>query len=121
MYILHYYCVISLTHEKLLVLIFLAIPYFIIVFGVLISYYDKTTYKKRHNAFLKELNEDELLRIKCNLSKFDNGHIFIDHQHPSTSDLNRFSQHSLFQLINRATTETGGNVIGMAKNQLPTM
>ncbi|MFC2128406.1 DNA mismatch repair protein MutS [Bacteroidota bacterium] len=58
-------------------------------------------------AFLKGINESEILREKCNLEEFDTGHKFINQNHPYTSDLDVFGQHSIFQLVNRTTTESG--------------
>jgi DNA mismatch repair ATPase MutS len=62
---------------------------------------------KLHTSFLKIINESEIQREKCNLEGLDTGQKFIDRNHPYTSDLDIFGQHSIFQLVNRATTESG--------------
>lgn len=85
----------------------MAVPLFIIAFGAIINYYNKVSLKKQHHTFLKALNEDELLKAKNDLSEFDAGDRFADAEHPYTSDPDIFGQHSLFQLINRTTTESG--------------
>ncbi|MGQ1786836.1 MutS-related protein [Saccharicrinis sp. GN24d3] len=62
---------------------------------------------RKHTSFLKSINESEILRGNCKLEKFDTGDKFIHQNHPYTSDLDIFGQHSVFQLVNRATTESG--------------
>ncbi len=79
----------------------------ILCFGATIKYHSKIVFLKKHTAFLKSINESEILREKCNLENFDTGNIFINHNHPYTSDLDIFGQHSIFQLLNRTTTESG--------------
>jgi hypothetical protein len=79
----------------------------IFCFGAAIKYHNKTAFLKKHTAFLKGINESEILREKCNLEEFDTGNKFINHNHPYTSDLDIFGQHSIFQLLNRTTTESG--------------
>ena len=79
----------------------------IICFGFVIKHHNKIAFLKKHTAFLKRINESEILREKCNLEEFDTGHKFINQNHPYTSDLDIFGQHSIFQLVNRTTTESG--------------
>lgn len=87
--------------------ILIVFPLSILCFGAAISYHNKTAFLKKHTAFLKGINESEILREKCNLEEFDSGHNFINQNHPYTSDLDIFGQHSIFQLLNRTTTESG--------------
>lgn len=98
---------ITLISINLITPFLIVFPISIIVFTLLITHYDKVAYLKKHTSFLKKINEDEILREKCNLENFDTGHKFIDPNHPYTSDLDIFGQHSIFQLVNRATTELG--------------
>jgi hypothetical protein len=79
----------------------------ILSFGVVIKYHIKIAFLKKQTAFLKGINESEILREKCNLEEFDTGQKFINQNHPYTSDLDIFGQHSIFQLVNRTTTESG--------------
>jgi DNA mismatch repair ATPase MutS len=72
-----------------------------------IKHHNKITYLRKQTSFLKRINESEILREKCNLAEFDTGHKFINQNHPYTSDLDIFGQHSIFQLLNRTTTESG--------------
>ena len=92
---------------NLLTPILIVFPLSIICFGVAITYHSKIAFLKKHTAFLKAINESEILREKCNLEEFDTGHKFINQNHPYTSDLDIFGQHSIFQLVNRTTTESG--------------
>lgn len=92
---------------NLLTPILIVFPLSILCFGVAITHYNKTAFQKRHTAFLKGINESEILRENCNLEEFDTGNNFINPNHPYTSDLDIFGQHSVFQLVNRTTTESG--------------
>ncbi|MFC2118952.1 DNA mismatch repair protein MutS, partial [Bacteroidota bacterium] len=92
---------------KLLIPILIVFPISILCFGAAIKYHSKIAFLKKHMAFLKGINESEILREKCNLEEFDTGHKFINQNHPYTSDLDVFGQHSIFQLVNRTTTESG--------------
>ena len=87
--------------------VFIVFPLSILCFGAAINYHSKIAFLKKHTAFLKSINESEILREKCNLEEFDTGHKFINQNHPYTSDLDIFGQHSIFQLVNRTTTESG--------------
>lgn len=98
---------IYLFSSNLLTPILIVFPPLIFCFGAAVKYYNKTTFLKKHTAFLKSINESEILREECNLGEFDTGHQFINQNHPYTSDLDIFGQHSIFQLLNRTTTESG--------------
>jgi len=98
---------IYLFNIKLFISFFIVLPISIIFFAIVITHYDKIAYLRKHTSFLKRINESEILREKCNLEEFDTGHNFINQNHPYTSDLDIFGQHSIFQLLNRTTTESG--------------
>lgn len=98
---------ISLFSIKLITPIFIVFPISIICFALVIQHHNKIAYLKRHTTFLKNINESEILREECNLEEFDTGHKFINQNHSYTSDLDIFGQHSIFQLLNRTTTESG--------------
>lgn len=87
--------------------VYFVFPLSILCFNAALKYHDKIAYLKRHTAFLKKINEAEILRENANLEGFDSGDKFIDPEHPYTSDLDIFGQHSIFQLVNRTTTESG--------------
>lgn len=92
---------------KLFTSFFIVFPPLIFCFGAAIKYHIKTAFLKKHTAFLKDINESEILREECKLEEFDAGDKFINQNHPYTSDLDIFGQHSIFQLLNRTTTESG--------------
>ena len=81
---------------NLLTPILIVFPLSILCFGAAISHYNKTAFLKKHTAFLKGINESEILREKCNLEEFDTGHNFINQNHPYTSDLDIFGQHTVY-------------------------
>ena len=83
------------------------LPSSILFFAWAITRHNKLAYQQKHISFLKKINESEILREECNLDEFDTGEKFIDPNHPYTSDLDIFGQHSIFQLVNRTTTESG--------------
>jgi len=87
--------------------VFIVFPISVISFAMLIKQHNKLVHLKKHTSFLKKINESEIQRAKCNLEGFDTGQKFINLNHPYTSDLDVFGQHSIFQLINRTTTESG--------------
>lgn len=99
--------VIYLFKSKLFISILIVFPLLIICFSAAVKYYNKTAFLKKHTAFLKSINESEILREECKLEELDTGHRFINPNHPYTSDLDIFGQHSIFQLLNRTTTESG--------------
>lgn len=98
---------IFLFSSNLITPVYFVFPVAIVGFVAAINYHDKIAFQKKHTAFLKRINEAEILREKCNLEEFDTGAGFIDHDHHYTSDLDIFGQHSVFQLVNRTTTESG--------------
>ena len=98
---------IYLISNKLITPFFIVFPISIICFALVIKHHNKIAYLRKHTAFLKRINESEVLKGKCHLEEFDIGHKFINQNHPYTSDLDAFGQHSIFQLVNRTTTESG--------------
>ena len=87
--------------------IYAIVPIGLLSFAVVIKRHTKVAALKRHTFFLKRINEEELKRFRCELNNFDQGQRFIDPNHPYTGDLDIFGQHSIFQLVNRTTTESG--------------
>jgi hypothetical protein len=53
------------------------------------------------------INQNELNALKGDFSAFDPGKEFVDYDHPYTHDLDIFSEHSLFNCINRTSTIFG--------------
>lgn len=97
----------TLFNFKLIIPFFIVFPISILCFALVIKHHNGLDYLRKHTSFLKRINESEIQREACNLSAFDTGDKFINHHHSYTSDLDIFGQHSLFQLVNRTTTESG--------------
>ncbi|MEM9675350.1 MAG: DNA mismatch repair protein MutS, partial [Bacteroidota bacterium] len=76
-------------------------------FALLMKQYNRVAYQKKQAAFLAEINEQEIQRLRTNLSQFPGGQSFNKPTHPYVADLDVFGTHSLYQLVNRATTESG--------------
>jgi len=103
--------IIFLANERLLLpLLFLA-PICLVIFGLLLNHYNKQSKLKLDAVFLREINEAELARLSNDLEKLQTGQEFISQTHDYTSDFDLFGSHSLFQLINRTTTEAGRQLL----------
>ena len=76
-------------------------------FAFLMKQHNQAAYQKQHATFLIEINEQEILRQQNQLATFPDGRTFIRRDHPYVADLDVFGSHSLYQLINRTTTEAG--------------
>ena len=98
---------IALVLFKLFIPFFIVFPIAIVCFGLVINQHNRLDYLRKHTSFLKKINESEIQREESNLTEFDTGDKFINQNHPYTSDLDIFGQHSIFQLVNRTTTESG--------------
>lgn len=84
---------------------------FIILFGILVNYHNKTRFESNHQKYQSQINLDEISRLKIELDKFDPGWEFLTPEHPYTADLDIFGKNSIFQLINRSTTFYGRKTI----------
>ncbi len=70
---------------------------------------NKTTIE--HHEFLVIINEDEIKAMDHNYPHFENGNEFIPKEHYYANDLDIFGHASLYQYINRTTSETGSNTL----------
>lgn len=102
---------ITLFRLKLCTPFFIVSPISIILFALVLKYHSRVAYLKKHISLLKRINRSEILREECNFEEFDSGDKFIDQNNPYTSDLDIFGEHSVFQLINRTTTESGTTLL----------
>lgn len=100
-----------LANERLLILLLVIAPLCVIGFGLAVRRYHQVNYLKRHTAFLKEINEVEVLRLENKLTGFESGYSFLNHDHVYSADLDIFGPHSLFQLLNRTTTGPGRELL----------
>ncbi len=99
--------IILLANEQLITLVWIVAPLCILGFASLLIKYNKTVDRKNNMRLLKEINENELLRLENKLSGFPTGQSHLEKDHPYIADLDIFGAHSLFQLLNRTTTESG--------------
>ncbi len=60
-----------------------------------------------HTLHLVQINEDELTALTGNYYHFDDGVIYTPHEHLYANDIDLFGRASLFQYINRTTSEMG--------------
>jgi DNA mismatch repair ATPase MutS len=74
---------------------------------VLIRRHNKIKYLRNHFRYLVQLNEDEISRLKGDITHFPEGNEWVDDNHPYTSDLDIFGRNSLFQFINGTVTTPG--------------
>ena len=63
----------------------------------------------QHTEHLIKINEDELKALQHNYYHFAGGNEFIKAEHPYADDLDIFGRASLFQYVNRTTSEMGNN------------
>lgn len=99
--------ILYLANARLNFLLILAIPTCLVIFGLIIVRYNKIFSERSRLVFLKAVNEQEILRLANKLSDFPSGQSYIKSDHDYVSDIDIFGAHSLFQLLNRATTESG--------------
>lgn len=98
---------ITLFSIGLIIPFYVFLPLSIVSFSFVLKHHNKIAYLKKQTTFLKRINETEIQRGKCELEELDTGKEFINLNHRYTGDLDIFGQHSIFQLVNRTTTESG--------------
>lgn len=80
---------------------------FLVVLLLLISENVKLEKRKTKQAVFKQLAEDELAALEHSFLHFPDGNEFRDTEHFYSYDLDLFGQGSLFQYLNRTTTQGG--------------
>lgn len=88
---------------------------FFVLFLFLIRYYDKMQRRFQLNNGLAAINQAELSLLNGQPSPYESGESFIDPHHPYSYDLDLFGPSSLFQFLNRTTTQFGKEKL---KNEL---
>ncbi|MEK6475958.1 DNA mismatch repair protein MutS [Catalinimonas sp. 4WD22] len=91
--------------------IFIVSIIFIIAFPLLVRRHNQLKKRRFHIDSLVEINEEEIARLNGKLKGMETGGKFLDLQHPYTGDLDVFGEHSLYQLINRASTYKGKGLL----------
>ena len=80
---------------------------FMLFFLLLVVYHTKLHAKRIYEEGIIELCENELKALDYDFSAFDGGDEQTDTQHSFSLDLDVFGENSLFQSINRTTTQMG--------------
>ncbi|MEQ8243832.1 DNA mismatch repair protein MutS [Fulvivirga sp.] len=77
------------------------------VFGVFVKIHRRISYKRKQESILQKINEDELKIFNGDLRGQEDGANFKDKNHQYINDLDIFGSNSIFQLVNRSTTNGG--------------
>lgn len=77
------------------------------LFGFVINYHLKTTKEKLRNQYLHEINIAEADCLKGRYSNFADGEEYNEKEHPYLNDLDILGPFSLFQYVNRTSTQPG--------------
>ncbi len=89
----------------------------VVLFFFLIKKNIQLEKQKLQYATLKKISEDELLALEHSFSHFENGEEFLDTNHYFSYDLDLFGDGSLFQFLNRTSTQSGRlKLAGWLKN-----
>lgn len=88
-------------------LTFIFLLLFVILFLFLIKQNNQQDKRKRRLTVLKKITEDELLALEYSFAHFSGGEGFLDTDHFFSYDLDLFGEGSLFQFINRTSTQSG--------------
>lgn len=78
-----------------------------IPFFILVKKHNALFYRKEYLEKLIKINNQELEAINGDISSFEDGHEFINDTHLYSYDLDLFGKQSLFQCINRTSTQLG--------------
>ena len=92
-------------------IIILAFLFLALSFATLVARQSKFDEQKKYFLNIVLVAENEVQSINERKNIYDDGHGFSDDKHHYTSDLDIFGQASLFQLINRAATSRGNNIL----------
>ncbi|OJJ18100.1 hypothetical protein BKI52_29165 [marine bacterium AO1-C] len=77
------------------------------IFIALIKRHNRIVYQRNQYRFLAQINQEEILRLDNQLKDFADGNQHLPQGHFYASDLDIFGRHSIFQLLNRTTTQRG--------------
>ncbi len=80
---------------------------FVTVFYQFMQWHQRISTAAQHNEELARINGLEISALDHDFSHFDHGAQFLEMEHPYALDLDLFGEHSLFQYVNRTSTEIG--------------
>jgi len=79
----------------------------IILLSIIIRRHNQIKHKRDHYHYLASINLQEIERLHGNIQSFSKGTVFVNEDHPYSTDLDIFGRNSVFQLINRTVTQPG--------------
>jgi DNA mismatch repair ATPase MutS len=85
---------------------------FTLLFFFLIKKNVQLSNQKKKFEVLKKICDDELLALQHKFSHFENGSDFLDTDHFYAYDLDIFGEDSIYQFINRTSTQSGREKLG---------
>ncbi len=85
---------------------------FTFVFFFLIKKNVRLSNQKKKFEVLQKIADDELLALQHTFSHFENGNDFLDTGHFYAYDLDIFGEDSIYQFINRTSTQSGRTKLG---------
>ena len=98
---------------------------FLIIFSFLVKNNITLEHRKKKLQALLMLAENELLALNHHFSHFDDGKDFLDPAHFNSYDLDLFGEGSVFQFLNRTSTQSGRQKLAdwlrnplLAKNEI---
>jgi hypothetical protein len=80
---------------------------FLIIFSFLVKNNITLEHRKKKLQALLMLTENELLALNHHFAHFDDGKDFLDPDHFNSYDLDLFGEGSVFQFLNRTSTQSG--------------
>lgn len=94
-----------LANERALSWLMFVLIAFIAAFGILVRIHAALRFKKEHQEFLQQVNEEELRRHSGAFGDLSDGAEFLEQKHFYSPDLDLFGSNSLFQLLVRSRLE----------------
>lgn len=80
---------------------------FVVIFGLIVYRHSKLHKLKKELTILKDINQNEITALNGAFGHFNNGDEFISNENHYTDDLDIFGMGSLFQYLDRTTTNSG--------------
>ena len=88
------------VHEIVVALIVFSLGF--IFFGTLVNWHNRLKFRRGLQFEHIDLNKKEIALLERDFQGLDQGHGYLDKNHPYSSDLDVFGHRSLFQLLNRS-------------------
>ncbi|MCG6186120.1 MutS-related protein [Maribellus maritimus] len=79
----------------------------LVLFSILVKKNIEHEKRKKKISVLLKITKNELLALQHSFSHFENGESFLNTEHFFTYDLDVFGEGSLFQFLNRTSTQSG--------------